>query len=94
MGRKKGGRNKPKVHWSKKLRWVPGNVSGKKVKGAVRIRPISFHMDKTIDKHVISGGGIKTVVVGGGRSGRKRAKTIADARIRVMQKHQERKRGR
>jgi len=66
--------------WSKKTSTVPKKLPKN---GAVHIRPVSFHMDKTVDKYVVTGGGHEAVVVGGKRQ----ALMVAHARIRVIKKH-------
>ncbi len=63
----------------------------KKKKGMITIRPISFGMDKTIDKYVVSGGGWDTVVHRGGKLGRKLAMTTAKAREKIMKKRRKEK---
>lgn len=74
----------PKPQWLKKTSSVPKRIG---VHGEVGIRPVSFHMDKRIDKFVVSGGGHKPVITGGKRAALK----VANARIRVMEKHRVRK---
>ena len=55
--------------------------------GMVTVRPISFHMDKIIDKYVISGGGYKTIIVQSKIS----MKSVLNARKRVIEKRKRRK---
>jgi len=73
------------VKFLKKIKRITDNISRKK-KGRITIRPISFGMDKRIDKYVVSGGGWKTVVHRGGKMGRKLAMTTAKAREKLMRK--------
>jgi hypothetical protein len=68
-----------KIQWTKRLPKVPKKLPKH---GAIRIRPISFHMDKTTDKYVVSGGGHKAVITGS----RSRALEVAGARVKVRQK--------
>jgi len=74
-----------KVIWSKKEKTVRDKLP---TKGAVRIRPVSFGMDKIIDKYVVTGAGFDPVIT----QGKKYALTVAKARVRVSQQHAKRKR--
>ena len=57
----------------------------KKTKGRITITPVSFHMDKTIDKYVVRGGGYNTHVAGSKSS----ALTVARARERIIKKRKQ-----
>ena len=78
---------KKKIHMLKKLKTLPNKVG---VHGAVSIRPVSFGMDKTIDKYIVSGGGHRPVVTGS----KSQARKVANARLRVMKKRKARKKRR
>ncbi|MHA1168333.1 MAG: hypothetical protein ACTSRU_10965 [Candidatus Hodarchaeales archaeon] len=64
----------------KKVKKITKQMTKKK-KGGLTVRPVSFGMDKRIDKYVISGGGYNTIVAQSKTS----MKTILGARKRLEQ---------
>lgn len=78
---------KAKIYWLQKKTTVPQKLP---TKGKVSIRPVSFRNDRIIDKYVVTGGSCKPVITGSRGS----ALTVAEARLRVLEKHRKRKRKR